>query len=179
MRSFVEGWFDGDAGTTSSEQLCVNFSYVLKIIGKKYSLYKEPGREVFFKGENRIILSDESYRLYLFDEDKNKRNVIGIGDDFIGRRVKKINKVSRPSKVYDIGVDNDSHLFFCGKTPLLVHNSWDLFSGFPANLAGIQVLKEYMAGEIGVEDGEMIVESKGLHLYGYAEDLAKLRCMKE
>jgi len=57
--------------------------------------------------------------------------------------------------------------------------SWDLWGGFPANLAGIQNLKEYMAGEIGVKDGEMIVESKGLHLYGYAEDLAKLRCLKE
>ena len=57
--------------------------------------------------------------------------------------------------------------------------SWDLWGGFPANLAGIQNLKEYMAGEIGVKDGEMIVESKGLHLYGYAEDLAKLRCLRE
>lgn len=56
--------------------------------------------------------------------------------------------------------------------------SWDLWGGLPANLAGIQNLKEYMAGEIGVQDGEMIVESKGLHLYGYAEDLAKLRCLK-
>jgi thymidylate synthase len=49
----------------------------------------------------------------------------------------------------------------------------------PANLAGIQNLKEYMAAEIGVDDGEMIVESKGLHLYGYAEELAKLRCLKQ
>jgi thymidylate synthase len=57
--------------------------------------------------------------------------------------------------------------------------SWDLWGGLPANLAAIQNLKEYMAGEIGVNDGEMIVESKGLHLYGYAEDLAKLRCMRE
>ena len=57
--------------------------------------------------------------------------------------------------------------------------SWDLWGGLPANLAGIQNLKEYMAAEIGVADGEMIVESKGLHLYGYAEDLAKLRCLKE
>jgi len=57
--------------------------------------------------------------------------------------------------------------------------SWDLWGGLPANLAGIQHLKEYMAAEIGVQDGEMIVESKGLHLYGYAEDLAKLRCLKD
>ncbi|MDY6823622.1 MAG: thymidylate synthase [Thermodesulfobacteriota bacterium] len=57
--------------------------------------------------------------------------------------------------------------------------SWDLWGGLPANLAGIQNLKEYMAEAIGVADGEMIVESKGLHLYGYAEQLAKLRCLRE
>ena len=57
--------------------------------------------------------------------------------------------------------------------------SWDLWGGLPANLAGIQNLKEYMAAEIGVQDGQMIVESKGLHLYGYAEDLAKLRCLRD
>jgi len=48
----------------------------------------------------------------------------------------------------------------------------------PANLAGIQFLQQYMAESIGVEHGEMLVESKGLHLYGYAEDLAKMRCLK-
>jgi thymidylate synthase len=56
--------------------------------------------------------------------------------------------------------------------------SWDLWGGLPANLAGIQNLKQYMADSIGVADGEMIVESKGLHLYGYAEELAKLRCLR-
>ena len=62
---------------------------------------------------------------------------------------------------------------------MVYFRSWDLWGGMPANLAGIQNLKEYMAGEIGVKDGEMIVESKGLHLYGYAEELAKLRCLKQ
>jgi len=52
--------------------------------------------------------------------------------------------------------------------------SWDLWAGFPSNLAGIQLLKEYMASEIGVEDGEMVVSSKGLHIYEYCWDLAKL-----
>jgi thymidylate synthase len=61
---------------------------------------------------------------------------------------------------------------------LIYFRSWDLWGGLPANLAGLQHLKEYMAEEIGVRDGEMIVESKGLHLYGYAEDLAKLRCLR-
>ena len=51
--------------------------------------------------------------------------------------------------------------------------SWDLWAGFPSNLAAIQVLKEYMASEIGVDDGELIASSKGLHLYEYAWELAK------
>jgi thymidylate synthase len=51
--------------------------------------------------------------------------------------------------------------------------SWDLWAGFPSNLAAIQLLKEYMADEIGVEDGEIIAMSKGLHLYDYSWELAK------
>jgi thymidylate synthase len=50
--------------------------------------------------------------------------------------------------------------------------SWDLWAGFPSNLAAIQLLKEYMASEIGVADGEIIAISKGLHLYEYAWELA-------
>jgi thymidylate synthase len=51
--------------------------------------------------------------------------------------------------------------------------SWDLWAGFPSNLAGIQLLKEYMAAEIGVQDGELVGISKSLHVYEYAWDLAK------
>ncbi len=54
--------------------------------------------------------------------------------------------------------------------------SWDLWSGFPANLAGIAVLQKYMADEIGIQMGEIVASSKGLHIYGYAEELAKIRC---
>jgi thymidylate synthase len=57
--------------------------------------------------------------------------------------------------------------------------SWDLYNGFPANLAGISLLQEYMAGEIGVDPGEFICTSKGLHLYDHAIDVAELRCNKE
>ena len=52
--------------------------------------------------------------------------------------------------------------------------SWDLWAGFPSNLAAIQLLKEYMASEIGVEDGELIAMSKGLHLYEYTWELAQI-----
>ena len=61
-----------------------------------------------------------------------------------------------------------------GKLHFIVYfRSWDLWAGFPSNLAGIQLMKEYVASEIGVEDGEFIALSKGLHLYEYAWDLAR------
>lgn len=57
--------------------------------------------------------------------------------------------------------------------------SWDLWGGLPANLGGIQLMKEYVASEIGVEDGEIIASSKGLHLYDYSFDLAKCLRMRD
>jgi len=66
-----------------------------------------------------------------------------------------------------------------GKLHFMVYfRSWDLWNGFPANLAALQLLKEYMAAEIGVEDGEIIAASKGLHLYDYIWELAQLRTMR-
>ncbi|MFA4904637.1 MAG: thymidylate synthase [Desulfobaccales bacterium] len=60
-----------------------------------------------------------------------------------------------------------------GKLHFIVYfRSWDLWAGFPTNLGGLQLLKEYMSSEIGVEDGEMICVSKGLHLYEYCWELA-------
>jgi len=61
---------------------------------------------------------------------------------------------------------------------IVYFRSWCNFNGLPANLAAIQLLKEYMAAEIGVKDGEIIASSKGLHLYDYAWPLAKLRTMR-
>lgn len=51
----------------------------------------------------------------------------------------------------------------------------DLFNAWSANLAGIQLLKEYIAMMSEKEDGEIFYVSDGLHLYDFSEDLAKLR----
>ncbi|MCX6013791.1 MAG: thymidylate synthase [Chloroflexi bacterium] len=60
-----------------------------------------------------------------------------------------------------------------GKLHFIIYfRSWDLWAGFPTNLGGLQMLKEYMSQEIGVGDGEMICLSKGLHLYEYAWNYA-------
>ena len=68
--------------------------------------------------------------------------------------------------------DNTLHFF-------VYFRSWDLWAGFPSNLAAIQLLKEYMASEIGVDDGELIAISKGLHLYQYSWELAKITARME
>jgi thymidylate synthase len=60
----------------------------------------------------------------------------------------------------------------------LYFRSWDLWGGFPSNLGGLQLVKKYMADEIGVGDGEIVCMSKGLHLYEYSWELAKLRTNK-
>jgi len=62
---------------------------------------------------------------------------------------------------------------------ILYFRSWDLWGGFPSNLGGLQLVKQYMAEEIVVEDGEIIAVSKGLHLYDYAWELAMLRTNKK
>ncbi len=52
--------------------------------------------------------------------------------------------------------------------------SWDAFGGFPSNIAGLQLAKEMMAKDLGVEDGELIATSKGVHLYDDAWEWAKM-----
>ena len=61
-----------------------------------------------------------------------------------------------------------------GKLNYVVYfRSWDLWGGFPVNLGAIQIMKEQMAQDIGVEDGELIALSKGLHLYDHQWEVGK------
>lgn len=56
--------------------------------------------------------------------------------------------------------------------------SWDLWAGFPTNLGGIELLKQYAAQEAGLQNGPMYAYSAGAHIYGYQEDLARLRTLR-
>lgn len=58
---------------------------------------------------------------------------------------------------------------------MLYFRSWDLWGGLPENLGGLQILKEYMAEEIGIVPGETIATSKGLHGYDYCWPMALAR----
>jgi len=56
--------------------------------------------------------------------------------------------------------------------------SWDLWAGFPVNLGGIELLKNYIAGETNLKNGHMYAYSAGAHIYGYQEEIARIRTLK-
>lgn len=56
--------------------------------------------------------------------------------------------------------------------------SWDLWAGFPTNLGGIELLKRLVAAEAGLGNGPMYAYSAGAHIYGYHEEVARLRTLK-
>jgi thymidylate synthase len=56
--------------------------------------------------------------------------------------------------------------------------SWDLWAGFPTNLGGIELLKQYVASEASLGNGPMYAYSAGAHIYGYQEEIARLRTMR-
>jgi thymidylate synthase len=43
--------------------------------------------------------------------------------------------------------------------------SWDAYAGLPCNLGGIQMVCEFMAEEIGIKSGPLIMHSKNCHIY--------------
>jgi thymidylate synthase len=51
----------------------------------------------------------------------------------------------------------------------------DLYNAWPTNMGGIQLLKEFICSESDLEDGEILYSSKGLHIYGFSEELAQTR----
>lgn len=57
--------------------------------------------------------------------------------------------------------------------------SWDLWSGFPTNLGGIELLKQFVADAASLKNGPMYAYSAGLHIYGFQEEIARLRTWRQ
>jgi thymidylate synthase len=109
--------------------------------------------------ENQIA---EVIKMYKKDGYNTNQAYMAVGD------AKSINLNDPPClRGIDTRVQDGSLHFF------VYFRSWDLWAGFPSNLAAIQLLKEYMASEIGTNDGEIIAMSKGLHLYKYSWEQAR------
>lgn len=54
----------------------------------------------------------------------------------------------------------------------------DLFAGYPVNLAGLELLKQYVASESNLENGKLYYASDGLHIYSYQLDAVNMRIGK-
>jgi len=121
--------------------------------------------ELIVVGPNQIEAVIEKYKKYGFNTNQTTMEV-GRPDDCL---------LNDPPclRLVDCRVRYGKLHFF------VYFRSWDLWGGFPANLGALQLLKEDMAKKIGVEPGETIAYSKGLHLYKYVWELAQLRCGKE
>ena len=119
-------------------------------------------REQYTYGEDLEQQIPELIRLYKEDGHNTNQGFMAVGS-------RESIKLSDPPclRGIDTRVAN-------GRLHFIVYfRSWDLWAGLPSNLAGIQLLKEYVASELGVEDGELIALSKGLHLYDYTWELAR------
>jgi len=173
IKGTFEGWIDGDSGCTCSKDLAYGFRLLGSLVGIKTSLYEEAPRKVYFAMDDRYIYSNKLYRVFEVEGVRNK-----IIKDIYYKKLESITEVDVDvESVIDFKIDKYEN-FCIGSGNIIVHNSWDLWGGFPANLAGIAVLQKYMADRIGVWSGPIIASSKGLHIYGYVEELAKLRVGK-
>ena len=71
-------------------------------------------------------------------------------------------------KLIDFKVVNNKlnmHLYF---------RSWSVVEGLPVNLGGLQLLKEYILTYLGIDDGEIIAYSSGLHIYDHHFDIVNM-----
>ena len=58
----------------------------------------------------------------------------------------------------------------------VLFRSWDIVSGFPENMGGLQILKEYVLAHLTFpcEDGKLIAYSDGAHIYEMYFDLVNV-----
>lgn len=134
----------------------------------------------------------EQYLPYLMTSDKSQGELYTYGEDVdaqLPELIRILKEAGEGTNQACMNVGNKNSILLehsqClrvidtrirdGKLHFYVYfRSWDLWSGFPANLAAIQILKEYVASEVGVEDGKLFAYSKGLHLYDHSWPLAEV-----
>ncbi|ODS38282.1 MAG: hypothetical protein A7316_08385 [Candidatus Altiarchaeales archaeon WOR_SM1_86-2] len=126
---------------------------------------KHEGEEYTYGERLRKPIDQIEKVIEKYKEEKNDRQ-----NTMVIRRPEDLDSPDPPClTVMDTEIlDNKLHF-------IVYFRSWDAYAGFPANIAGFQLLKEYMASEIGVEPGKTMAFSKNIHLYerqiSFAEQL--------
>lgn len=157
MRPLVPEVPQGVPAPSSMEYVENYFQYLvtsLKADDEQYTYGQDIEKQIFHVIDN--------YKKFGFN---SNQGFIAVGDS---------NSILLPDPPCLRGIDTRIRY---GQLHFIIYfRSWDLWAGFPSNLAGLQLLKEFMAGELGVGDGELIALSKGLHLYDYTWKIAEMAC---
>jgi len=145
----------------------------------RYSSWLEPGvRRVIEQlkgvpGNNQAAISIGGWSPSANFHYNSKETSEGIGrftdtDNFIDPGTGQRDPACLRVCDFRLDQNNTLHMF-------VYFRSWDLGSGYSANLAGLQMLKSYVAQEIGAKDGKIIAASKGLHIYDHYIQVAAVR----
>ena len=119
--------------------------------------------ELYTYGEDLAPQVEEVIRRYKRDGFENNQLCMSVGN-----KQSLFLEHSQCLRLVDTRIREGKLIFF------VYFRSWDLWGGFPVNLGGLQLLKEYMADAIGVKDGELMACSKGLHIYSSTWEFARL-----
>jgi thymidylate synthase len=164
---YVEGYF---ANYLMDPKLEPNETY-------RYSTWLQPGVERVIEqlkdapGNNQACISIGGYmpmEMENVDTRQKLPNVAFDTDDMIDPGTDQRDPACL--RLVDFRLDQQNVLHM-----VVYFRSWDLWSGLPANLAGLQLLKEYVGQQLGAEDGSIIASSKGLHIYDHAIQVAASR----
>lgn len=194
---------DGDTSIyVTSEKLAVLLIAMLNSLYPTHSGYirKCYGQSII---DGRHIISRKNGYVFIYRDSNStyNRQILNYKNNSNKYNCRKLNiekSINYSGYVYNFEIDKSQSYIVDGYLPahnclrsidtrikdgklhfMVYFRSWDLWNGFPANLGAIQLLKEYMAGSIGVEDGQIIASSKGLHLYDYVWELARLRTFRQ
>lgn len=156
LAGLLDGWRTCDPVEQPSQELLADLFHICKIAGLV----------PYYDGALSVLKVDEA------------STVEWHGSTYVTREIEGVTVLSSTVDVYDIGVETDEHLFCCGSTPIVVHNSWDLVAGWPTNMGGFTLLNEYVASELGIQPGPLAFACKSLHCYDFAFDYLKARIGK-
>ena len=132
----------------------------------------KPSNTEYTYGERLVVQYSEVIRIY--KELKEKGNMYTNQCCMeIGKDIDLYSSDPPCCRLVQTNVKDNKLNFF------MFFRSWDLWGGMPLNIAGFQLLKEYMADEIGIEPGATIVSSSGAHIYDHCWEVAKLLSRKD
>lgn len=186
------GWDFVVKGGSYEGQIRKQLSHVTIIIEQPWLRPLSPIMPVGTPGPTNDDKIEEYFARYIMSDEVAENEVYTYGS-FIVKQVDRIiellNNAKGNTNQACIAIGDNSTTFL-GDPPCLrlcsfkvvegrlvltvFFRSWDLYAGFPENMGGLQLLKEYVLAHLTFPcgDGALIAYSDGLHIYDQYFDIA-------